>query len=114
MLLAFEILCSLPPVSARPRRVAAMSDFPRDSSSIDSSKKLDELEHPAPSQPANLSPVEQRELERLLKKDRFSSLFTVTCAGVALISDGLQNNIMTLTNGMASLHPRVLRLSTDL
>ncbi|GAA6002990.1 uncharacterized protein JCM10292_000284 [Rhodotorula paludigena] len=75
-----------------------MSDFPRDSASIDSSKKLDELEQPAHSQPANLAPVEQRELERLLKKDRFSSLFTVTCAGVALISDGLQNNIMTLTN----------------
>ncbi|KAF8211836.1 MFS general substrate transporter [Mycena galopus ATCC 62051] len=37
-------------------------------------------------------------LEKLSRKERFSSAFTIACAGFALISDGLQNNIMSLTN----------------
>ncbi|KAF7322437.1 MFS transporter [Mycena chlorophos] len=32
------------------------------------------------------------------RKEKFSAAFTIACAGFALISDGLQNNIMTLTN----------------
>ncbi|BGP55985.1 hypothetical protein JCM8202_005127 [Rhodotorula sphaerocarpa] len=42
--------------------------------------------------------VDSKEIEKLRKKQRLSAAFTVACAGVALISDGLQNNIMTLTN----------------
>ncbi|SCV73595.1 BQ2448_7521 [Microbotryum intermedium] len=34
----------------------------------------------------------------LTRVEQTSSLFTVACAGFALISDGLQNNIMSLTN----------------
>lgn len=34
----------------------------------------------------------------LSRKQRLSSAFTIACAGFALISDGLQNNIMSLTN----------------
>ncbi|KAI5474287.1 MFS transporter [Pseudohyphozyma bogoriensis] len=32
------------------------------------------------------------------QKERLSSAFTIACSGFALISDGLQNNIMSLTN----------------
>lgn len=32
------------------------------------------------------------------RKERLSGIFTIICSGFALISDGLQNNIMTLTN----------------
>ncbi|KIY43238.1 MFS general substrate transporter [Fistulina hepatica ATCC 64428] len=34
----------------------------------------------------------------LTRKERLSSAFTIVCSGFALISDGLQNNIMSLTN----------------
>ncbi|CAK5277228.1 unnamed protein product [Mycena citricolor] len=37
-------------------------------------------------------------LELVSRKERLSSAFTIACAGFALISDGLQNNIMSLTN----------------
>ncbi|KAJ7343107.1 MFS general substrate transporter [Mycena albidolilacea] len=37
-------------------------------------------------------------LQRLSRKERLSSAFTIACSGFALISDGLQNNIMSLTN----------------
>ncbi|KAK4704660.1 hypothetical protein P7C70_g1551, partial [Phenoliferia sp. Uapishka_3] len=33
-----------------------------------------------------------------MKKETLSSVFTIACSGFALISDGLQNNIMSLTN----------------
>lgn len=36
--------------------------------------------------------VDSKEIEKLRKKQRLSAAFTVACAGVALISDGLQNN----------------------
>ncbi|KAG7445067.1 MFS Git1p-like glycerophosphoinositol permease [Guyanagaster necrorhizus] len=36
--------------------------------------------------------------EILTTKERLSSAFTIACSGFALISDGLQNNIMSLTN----------------
>jgi hypothetical protein len=32
------------------------------------------------------------------KRQRISDLFTILCAGFALISDGYQNNLMTMTN----------------
>ena len=32
------------------------------------------------------------------RKQRFSDLFTIFCAGFALISDGYQNSLMTMTN----------------
>ncbi|KAJ7940286.1 MFS Git1p-related glycerophosphoinositol permease [Mycena leptocephala] len=37
-------------------------------------------------------------LEQISRKERLSSAFTIACSGFALISDGLQNNIMSLTN----------------
>ncbi|KAJ7766893.1 MFS general substrate transporter [Mycena metata] len=37
-------------------------------------------------------------LEVVSRKERLSSAFTIACSGFALISDGLQNNIMSLTN----------------
>ncbi|KAJ7685498.1 major facilitator superfamily domain-containing protein [Mycena polygramma] len=36
--------------------------------------------------------------EKLSRRERLSSAFTIACSGFALISDGLQNNIMSLTN----------------
>lgn len=32
------------------------------------------------------------------KKQSFSDIFTILCAGVALISDGYQNSLMNMTN----------------
>lgn len=32
------------------------------------------------------------------KRQRFSDFFTIFCAGFALISDGYQNNLMTMSN----------------
>ncbi|GAA5844145.1 hypothetical protein JCM5353_005567 [Sporobolomyces roseus] len=45
--------------------------------------------------------VETTELAAVVeqsRKERLSGIFTIICSGFALISDGLQNNIMTLTN----------------
>ncbi|KAF7338018.1 MFS transporter [Mycena venus] len=42
--------------------------------------------------------VSELVLEKLSRKERLSSAFTIACSGFALISDGLQNNIMSLTN----------------
>lgn len=41
-------------------------------------------------------PVHNEELEKMRRKERLSSTFTVICAGFALISDGLQNNSASL------------------
>lgn len=41
---------------------------------------------------------DESRLEILTTKERLSSAFTIACSGFALISDGLQNNIMSLTN----------------
>ncbi|GAA5841554.1 hypothetical protein JCM3766R1_003985 [Sporobolomyces carnicolor] len=46
-------------------------------------------------------PLERSELAVVYEqsqKERLSSIFTIICSGFALISDGLQNNIMTMTN----------------
>ncbi|KAJ7510202.1 MFS Git1p-related glycerophosphoinositol permease [Mycena galericulata] len=53
----------------------------------------DEAKAPA-SEPQVPVPV----LEMISRKERLSSAFTIACSGFALISDGLQNNIMSLTN----------------
>ncbi|KAJ7709519.1 MFS Git1p-related glycerophosphoinositol permease [Mycena rosella] len=37
-------------------------------------------------------------LAMVSRKERLSSAFTIACSGFALISDGLQNNIMSVTN----------------
>ncbi|GAA5868941.1 hypothetical protein JCM16303_000312 [Sporobolomyces ruberrimus] len=45
--------------------------------------------------------AEQAEVEAVVqqsRKEKLSGIFTIICSGFALISDGLQNNIMTLTN----------------
>ncbi|KAJ6531332.1 major facilitator superfamily domain-containing protein [Mycena capillaripes] len=47
-----------------------------------------------PTEPKVAEPI----LEELSRKERLSSAFTIACSGFALISDGLQNNIMSLTN----------------
>lgn len=42
-----------------------------------------------------------------LSKTRASDIFTIVCAGFALISDGYQNNVMTMTNSVFSaLYPK--------
>lgn len=42
-----------------------------------------------------------------LSKTRASDIFTIICAGFALISDGYQNNVMTMTNSVfAALYPK--------
>ncbi|KAG0657369.1 Plasma membrane permease, mediates uptake of glycerophosphoinositol and glycerophosphocholine [Rhodotorula mucilaginosa] len=68
-------------------------------SSYDEPKKnAADIDFTPPQHSALVSPVYDKELEKLRRKQRLSAAFTVACAGVALISDGLQNNIMTLTN----------------
>ncbi|KAJ8292394.1 Glycerophosphoinositol permease 1 [Rhodotorula toruloides] len=69
-----------------------MTDALHSSSSYESDK------HSAPVVQSQTAPVvEDKELARLRRKERLSSAFTIACAGFALVSDGLQNNIM-LTN----------------
>ncbi|KZF19995.1 MFS general substrate transporter [Xylona heveae TC161] len=46
--------------------------------------------------PSDLSPAATNEVSPL--KQRISNLFTIFCAGCALISDGYQNGLMTMTN----------------
>ncbi|GAA5909631.1 uncharacterized protein JCM6883_004579 [Sporobolomyces salmoneus] len=46
----------------------------------------------------NLTRSELADVYEQSRKERLSSIFTIICSGFALISDGLQNNIMTLTN----------------
>lgn len=42
-----------------------------------------------------------------LTKTRVADIFTIVCAGFALISDGYQNNVMTMLNTVfAKLHPK--------
>lgn len=66
-----------------------MTDALRSSSSYESDK------HSSPVVPSQAAPVvEDMELARLRRKERLSSAFTIACAGFALVSDGLQNNIM--------------------
>ncbi|GAA6010919.1 hypothetical protein JCM10207_003990 [Rhodosporidiobolus poonsookiae] len=72
-----------------------MSDTLRTSNSLDSDKK-DELDLGAPSQ--LVATVSEKEMAALRRKERLSSAFTIACSGFALISDGLQNNAMTMTN----------------
>ncbi|KAL8290051.1 hypothetical protein RQP46_002990 [Phenoliferia psychrophenolica] len=43
-------------------------------------------------------PSQLSETMVLTRREKMSSAFTIACAGFALISDGLQNNIMSLTN----------------
>ncbi|KAJ7096464.1 MFS Git1p-related glycerophosphoinositol permease [Mycena crocata] len=49
---------------------------------------------------SKVAPINERQdvLEMVSRKERLSSAFTIACSGFALISDGLQNNIMSLTN----------------
>ncbi|KAJ6597270.1 major facilitator superfamily domain-containing protein [Mycena vulgaris] len=47
---------------------------------------------------ATQEPVHDNVLAVVSRKERLSSAFTIACSGFALISDGLQNNIMSLTN----------------
>ncbi|KAI0533280.1 hypothetical protein GGR58DRAFT_123604 [Xylaria digitata] len=47
---------------------------------------------------ANLDDPELPSAEVSTKRQRMSDLFTIFCAGFALISDGYQNNLMTATN----------------
>lgn len=66
-----------------------MTDALHSSSSYESDK------HSAPVVQSQTAPVvEDKELARLRRKERLSSAFTIACAGFALVSDGLQNNIM--------------------
>ncbi|GAA6059719.1 hypothetical protein JCM10212_000247 [Sporobolomyces blumeae] len=48
----------------------------------------------------SLEPVEPKNdvVEVQTRKEQLSGIFTIVCSGFALISDGLQNNIMTMTN----------------
>lgn len=63
------------------------------SSSYDEPKKdAADVDFAPPQNSALVSPVHDKELEKLRRKQRLSAAFTVACAGVALISDGLQNN----------------------
>lgn len=63
------------------------------SSSYDEPKKdAADVDFAPPQNSALVSPVYDKELEKLRRKQRLSAAFTVACAGVALISDGLQNN----------------------
>ncbi|GAA5965874.1 hypothetical protein JCM21900_004934 [Sporobolomyces salmonicolor] len=71
-------------------------EAPISSSASEVSDKLQNLtDSPAMdlSRPSDLAVV-----ERQSRKERLSSFFTILCSGFALISDGLQNNIMTMTN----------------
>lgn len=61
------------------------------SSSYEEQKK-DDFAAPHALKSSIVSPVHDKELEKLRRKQRLSAAFTVACAGVALISDGLQNN----------------------
>ncbi|BGP00663.1 Plasma membrane permease, mediates uptake of glycerophosphoinositol and glycerophosphocholine [Rhodotorula toruloides] len=65
---------------------------------LHSSSFYESDKHSAPVAASQAAPVvEDKELARLHRKERLSSAFTIACAGFALVSDGLQNNIM-LTN----------------
>ncbi|KZV93275.1 MFS Git1p-related glycerophosphoinositol permease [Exidia glandulosa HHB12029] len=47
---------------------------------------------------ATAVPVQELEGQTLTRRETLSSYFTIICAGFALISDGYQNNLMTMTN----------------
>jgi len=72
-----------------------MSDPLRPSSSLDSDKPS--LEGTKPTTQA-VEVIGDKEVERLRNVEKHSSKWTIFAAGAGLISDGLQNNIMTLTN----------------
>ncbi|GAA5824335.1 hypothetical protein JCM3770_001811 [Rhodotorula araucariae] len=67
--------------------------------SVDSTKPSQPiLDEDVKTPPAAVTAVDPREAERLRKLNKNSSVFTIIAAGAGLLSDGLQNNIMTLTN----------------
>lgn len=50
---------------------------------------------------------EEERQGRLKKKKRAAEIFTIVCSGFALISDGYQNNVMTMMNTVfAKLYPK--------
>ncbi|CEQ41678.1 SPOSA6832_03435, partial [Sporobolomyces salmonicolor] len=67
--------------------------------SSSASEVSDKLQNLTDSPAMDLSgPSDLAVVERQSRKERLSSFFTILCSGFALISDGLQNNIMTMTN----------------
>jgi MFS family permease len=51
---------------------------------------------------------QQKRHDRYLKKKSISDIFTIICCGVALMSDGYQNNLMTMLNAVfTKLYPAV-------
>jgi hypothetical protein len=56
------------------------------------------------------------EYEDQSRKERLSGIFTIICSGFALISDGLQNNIMVsfFSSQISSLPPRRSTLHSEL
>ncbi|QFZ25421.1 putative glycerophosphoinositol permease [Clavispora lusitaniae] len=50
---------------------------------------------------------EEERKNRLSKRKRAADIFTIVCSGFALISDGYQNNVMTMLNTLfATLYPK--------
>lgn len=73
-----------------------------DLENVDSSHILDVQSKPAP----NEDPT-ARSTEVSPTKQRFSSLWTILCAGCALISDGYSNSLMAMINVvLRSQYPR--------
>ncbi|BGP42721.1 Plasma membrane permease, mediates uptake of glycerophosphoinositol and glycerophosphocholine [Rhodotorula kratochvilovae] len=76
-----------------------MSNTLQPALSVDSTKPSQPiLDEDAKAPPAAVAALDVREVERLRKVNKNSSIFTIIAAGAGLLSDGLQNNIMTLTN----------------
>ncbi|GAA5928326.1 hypothetical protein JCM3775_000576 [Rhodotorula graminis] len=74
-----------------------MNDPLRLSSSVDTDKGSPSLDDAKPTAQA-VQVDGDKEVERLRNVEKHSSKWTILAAGAGLISDGLQNNIMTLTN----------------
>lgn len=75
-----------------------MNDPLRPSSSLDSTKRTPSLDD-AKATTGAVQVVDNKEIERLRKVEKHSSVFTIVAAGAGLISDGIQNNLLTMTNG---------------
>ncbi|TNY18211.1 major facilitator superfamily domain-containing protein [Rhodotorula diobovata] len=74
-----------------------MNDPLRPSSSLDSTKRTPSLDD-AKATTGAVQVVDNKEIERLRKVEKHSSVFTIVAAGAGLISDGIQNNLLTMTN----------------
>jgi hypothetical protein len=61
-------------------------------------KTLDPTTIPVTSSDPNPSDPTAPSKDVTSSRQRFSDLFTIFCAGFALISDGYQNSLMTMTN----------------